>query len=327
MNDYITAVENDNNKNLWIGYSGGIQIFNGMYYQSLRDQQLLKDPRITDLQRWNDDMWVATGNAGIHRYRDGTWTWFQPDARGGSPFFTVTSMAIDTSGENSSMVIATHDEGLWILRSPDDPVQFERLNAGDPVFDPLRQVRRDPGGGVFLFNGSVVMHYSTGSGFTRVLSTSDLAFAPIRINDVSAAPDGTLYLATDDGIYIWRDGGILRRISSFDGIGPSNIVKFIWVDKENRAWYTSQGYAGFYHENPVITTLIPIEQVTETTVPVLVTEQPGVPVPTSVATPAPTPVPGVIEGIFDPLIQAIRALAEKFGVTLPGITVNDTIGR
>jgi ligand-binding sensor domain-containing protein len=327
MNDYITAVEKDNKKNLWIGYSGGIQIFNGIYYQSIRDQQLLKDPRITDLQRWNDDMWVATGNAGIHRYRNGSWMWFQPDTRGGSPFFTVTSMAIDTSGENSSLVIATHDEGLWLVRSTDDPVQFEPLNAGDSVFDPLRQVRQDPGGGVYLFNGSEVVHYSVESGFANVLSNSDLAFAPIRINDVSSARDGTLYLATDDGIYIWRDGGILRRISSFDGIGPTNIVKFIWVDNESRAWYTSQGYVGFYHENPVNSSLIPVEQVTEETIPLPVTAQAGVPVTSSVTTPAPTPAPGIIAGIFDPLIQAIRALAEKFGVQLPGIAIPSDIGR
>jgi ligand-binding sensor domain-containing protein len=327
MNDYITAVENDNKGNLWIGYSGGIQIFSGVYYQSIRDQQLLKDPRITDLQRWNDDIWVATGNAGIHRYRDGAWKWFQPDTRGGSPFFTVTSMAIDTTGENSSLVIATHDEGLWLVRSPDDPVRFETLNAGDSVFDPLRQVRRDPGGGVYLFNGSEVVHYSAVSGFTSVLSNSDLAFAPIRINDVSSARDGTLYLATDDGIYIWRDGGVIRRISSFDGIGPTNIVKFIWVDNENRAWYASQGYVGFYYENPVNSTLIPIEQVTEATIPVPVTAQPGVSVTTPVITPEPTHAPGLIVSIFDPLIQAIRALAGKFGVILPGIVLPDTLGR
>ncbi|MEI6457142.1 MAG: two-component regulator propeller domain-containing protein, partial [bacterium] len=78
MDDYVTAVEYDHSGNLWIGYSGGLQINNGIYYQSIRDQQLLKETRIHDLQRWDDDMWIATGHAGIHRYRDGTWTWFQP---------------------------------------------------------------------------------------------------------------------------------------------------------------------------------------------------------------------------------------------------------
>ena len=42
MDEFITAVEYDHNGNLWIGYPSGIQIYNGVYYQSLRDQQLLQ---------------------------------------------------------------------------------------------------------------------------------------------------------------------------------------------------------------------------------------------------------------------------------------------
>ena len=78
MDDYITAVERDSDGNLWIGYSGGLQIYDGHSYRSIRDQQLLKETRIKDLQRWNNDMWIATGHAGIHRYRNGAWTWYQP---------------------------------------------------------------------------------------------------------------------------------------------------------------------------------------------------------------------------------------------------------
>jgi hypothetical protein len=264
-------------------------------------------------------MWVATGNAGIHRYRNDTWTWFQPDTKTGSPFFTVTSMALDTMG-NTSLVIATHDEGLWLVRSSGDPVLFERLDAGETVTEPLRQVRTDPYGGVYLFNGSVVMHYSAGSGFTPVLSNSDLAYTPIRINDVSGAPDGTLYIATDDGIYIWRDGRILRRISSFEGIGPTNIVKFIFVDKESRVWYSSQGYVGFLHENNGENRIIPVEFVTPVTEPIPQTtnNSSGSPPQTSV-TPQPSETPpvsfqGIFSAIIDPVLRAITTITSRFGL-------------
>lgn len=316
MNDYITAVEYGPGGNLWIGYSGGVQIYNGISYQSIRDQQLLKDPRITDLQRWNDDMWVATGNAGIHRYRNGSWTWFQPDAKGGSPFFTVTGMALDTSVANSSLVIATHDEGIWLLRSPDDPVRFERIDAGESATDPLRHVRSDPGGGVYLFNGSTVMHYAVGSGITHILSNSDLAYAPIQINDVSGAPDGTLCLATDNGIYLWHDGGVLRRISGFDGIGPTNIIKYIFADKENRIWYASQGYVGYVQENPGNLTLIPVERPTTAASPVPVTTSPRETTTLPVVTPVPTSAPGILAGIMDPIVQAVNAILSKFGLNV-----------
>jgi hypothetical protein len=51
MDDFVTAVEYDNNGNLWIGFKSGIQIYDGVSYIPINDQQLLKDPRIIDLQR------------------------------------------------------------------------------------------------------------------------------------------------------------------------------------------------------------------------------------------------------------------------------------
>ncbi|MEN6395154.1 MAG: two-component regulator propeller domain-containing protein, partial [Methanoregula sp.] len=68
LDDYVTALEYDSSGNLWIGYTGGIQVYNGHDYQVIRDQELLKSLWIRDLQRWNDDMWVATGNTALHRY-------------------------------------------------------------------------------------------------------------------------------------------------------------------------------------------------------------------------------------------------------------------
>ena len=316
MDDFISAVELDNKGNLWIGYSGGLQIFNGHTYQSIRDQQLLKDPRVHELQRWDDDMWVATGNAGIHRYRNSTWTWFQPMTRTGPGFYEIDSMVLDTAGD--ALIIATDDEGQWIVRSPGDPVLFERLNSGEDTLHPLRHVRRDPLGGAYFFNQSTVIHYSTITGFVPTLTTGDLASSPVTINDIAAGADGRIYLATDDGLYIWDDGSVLRHISGLEGIGPSHIVKTIFVDAENRAWFSTQGYVGFYRETPGTHSFIPVERViavitnpvTEETVTPVVTTTPA-------PTPEPTPVPGFLAGIFDPITQAIRALTEKLGIKLP----------
>ncbi|HPS23815.1 MAG TPA: hypothetical protein PLM60_10480, partial [Methanoregulaceae archaeon] len=42
MDDFVTAVEYDAGSNLWIGYSSGLQLFNGHDYYVIRDQELLK---------------------------------------------------------------------------------------------------------------------------------------------------------------------------------------------------------------------------------------------------------------------------------------------
>ncbi len=319
MDDFITAVEYDYQGRLWIGYSGGIQIYNGVYYQVIQDQQLLKDPQIRDLQRWNDEMWIATGTAGIHRYRDGEWTWFQPMTKGGPGFYEVDSMVIDT--ESNSLVIATEKEGLWIVRSQEDPVHFEMLAGKDSAAGQMQHVTRDPLGGVYFFNPEKIIHFDTESGFKDILTTADLTQEQITINDVAAGSDGNLNIATDDGIYIWREGGIYRHLSRFEGIGTSDIVKTINVDAQNRVWFATTGYVGYYIDNTNPEQKLQIEIVTPkgTLIPIIMvtTVKPS---PTAVTTVSSSPDSFSITGIFtqitDPIARAIGVVAQKFGVKI-----------
>jgi ligand-binding sensor domain-containing protein len=317
MDDYITAIEFDNQGRLWIGYSGGIQIYNGNYYESIRDQQLLKETRITDLQRWDNDMWIATGHAGIHRFRDGNWTWFQPMTNGGPGFYEIHSMALDPAGGH--LLLATDHEGLWIVRSPDDPVRFELISGRDAAYGLMQQVRRDPLGGVYFFNNSMVVHYDNVTGFAPRLTNGDLSANEISINDLDAAPDGRIYLATDDGIYIWGDGTIIRHLTRYDGIGTAPAVRTVRLDGEGRAWFSTRGYVGYFREsretdagigidmatNPVVTT----PEITATATP-----EPGRPAvlpQTTAIQPSffpPDSFLHIFNPIVDPLARALRGL-------------------
>lgn len=316
MDEFITAIEYDPDGNLWIGYSGGIQIFNGISYQTLRDQQLFKDTQIKDIQRWHDDVWVATGHSGLHRFRAGNWTWFQPMSKTGPGFYEVREMVLDTS--SNSLLIATAGNGLWIVRSPDDPVVFEQIMPQYGSYSPMTHVKRDPNGGVYFFNDTSVLHYSPGSGFIPVLTAKDLTMATIEINDLSAGSDGTVYLATDDGIYFWKNGGIVRHISRFEGIGTSEIVRTVTIDARNRVWFSTNGYVGYYIEQAGPQQPLRIEIVTPQTESLPVSQ-------TGVATPARTsPVPAdaapeaPTEGlapILDPILDALSAILSKLGIT------------
>ena len=320
LDDFITAVEFDRDGNLWIGYPDGIQIYDGRYYRTIRDQQLLKDTRIKDLQRWNDDMWVATGHSGIHRYRGGTWTWFQPDSPGGPGFYEVSDMALDYAANAS--LIATDGEGLWIVRSQDDPIRFECIAARDSGYGLLERVKRDPAGGVYFFNDSMVVHYSPGVNFTPVLASQDLSISEPAINDLAAAQDGTVYLATDRGIYLWNDGEVVRHLDRFEGIGTSSVVRTVNIDAENRVWFSTQDNVGYYLERSGLSNPVPIETVTSS--------PPATPDEgnrTTEATPASStvapettragssaPEPGGIGSIIDPLVSAIKNFLSGFGL-------------
>ncbi len=317
MDDYITALELDRNGSLWIGYSGGLQIFDGRTYRSIRDQQLLKETRIKDLERWNNDMWIATGHAGIHQYRNGAWTWYQPMTRKGPGFYEVKSMALDSAG--NSLVIATEYEGLWILQLPNDKATFTEISPRYGTWGFLEKVRRDPRGGVYLSNSSMVVHYRTGQGFSPVLETRDLAAGDLSINDITAAPDGRLFIATDNGMFIWEDGTVVSHLNRFEGMGDSMIIRTVSIDAKNRVWFSAPGYVGYYADQAA--SVIPVELVTS------VSTTTGTPVQTPAPQPTAVPAQPVItqdqpffaddsflqflNPVIDPVVKALRAIGSR----------------
>lgn len=245
MDDFVTGVEYDNRGNLWVGYPGGLQIYDGTTYLTIRDQQILKDPRILSIQRWGDTMWLSTGTSGIHRYLNGTWTWYQPMSENGPGFYEADSMALDPQAD--VLVVSTRDGGIWTVASPLDPVRFEQVEAaGSPPA--VWHVRQDPLGGVYVFDTGTVRKYTPAGGFTGILAATDLSVKPTVINDCVAAPDGSLYIGTDDGIYIVRDGSIVRHLGRFEGIGSSNVVRKLFADAQNRVWFATQDNIGYYRE-------------------------------------------------------------------------------
>lgn len=322
IDDYVSAIEYDNEGNLWIGYSKGLQIYNGKYYRTIADQQLLKSTLILDIQRWNNDMWIATGNSGVHRYRDGTWTWFQPFSPGGPGFHEVDSMALDHA--SNMTMIATEVEGLWLIRSQDDPVQFESIASRDSTFGRLQHVKRDYSGGVYFFNDSTVVHYTPSDNFTVVLTNRDLAIDQPAINDITSGPDGKLFLATDKGIYIWQAGGVYKFLDRFSGIGTSSVVKTVDRDSSNRVWFSTPDDVGYYLDRSELPATIAIQQVTPTSSPTLNTSNISqyrinqtLPTTTSVTIlPSVTPVPTqkVPVGLIDQIIQSLRSFFSGIGM-------------
>jgi len=317
LNDYITAIEYDHHGNLWIGYSGGIQIYNRQYYQTIRDQQLLKDPRITALQRWNDDMWVITGNSGIHRYHDGTWTWYQPESDQGPAFYEANSMALDYAAD--ALLIATEHEGLWSVPNQNDPVRFECIAPHDSTYGLLTKVKRDPLGGVLFFNKTAVAHYSRDSAFTIFLTSDMLSGSNPEINDVAVGSDGRIYLGTDGGIYIWKSGKVIDYIDRFGGIGTSATINWVDVDAENRLWFSTNDDVGVMTDQITPDSRLAIDTIAPTSPPVTPTANRTYPGRIPTLNEDTSPQPSASDGsqansILDPVIQTIQSILAGFGI-------------
>jgi len=263
LSETVLAVEYDSTGTLWIGYPGGLQWYNGTRFSTLADQQVLKNLKINDLQRWDDEMWVATGNAGVHRVVDGRWTWFKPYGEGGLGCYAVSSLAVDA--EDDALYAASNDGGIWMLRRSERSASFEQiLEDGRPAAD-LTQVRRDPSGGIYIFSPERLVHYSARYGFTPVCMVSQLEEGAGRIADVAAAPNGDLWVAAGNGLYRFTPNGILH-LSKDDGIWGS-MVHSVFVDYKGRCWFSTPGYVGYFSDNGADSSLIQIEPAPKTSTP------------------------------------------------------------
>jgi len=242
LDGMVTAVALDRGGHLWLGYPGGLQIGDGKGYQTIQDQQFLKNRNINCMVRWGDEMWVATGRAGRHRYHEGAWTWYQPLGAEGLECYTIESMAVDAASD--ALVIASERDGVQVVRNRSGEIRFERVTAGGEPVRGIAGVRADPFGGVYLFNRTAVLHYAPHDGVTPVLDTGDLSIFPVTINDIASTPEGTLLIASDSGIYGWNQSGVALHITSRDGL-RSNFVKRLFVDAYGRCWFTVPGNVGY----------------------------------------------------------------------------------
>jgi ligand-binding sensor domain-containing protein len=301
LDNFVTALAYDRSGNLWIGYAGGIQIYDGSSYQTIDDQEILKNLQIRALQRWNDDMWIATGNAGLSRYSNGTWTWYAPFSSMGPGFYQADSMALDSS--DGILLVGTNAEGLWAVTPSNGTTSFVKIADKNDPYGLYGHISRDPLGGAYFFNATGVVHYDAINGFTQILSDNELDGGPWAINDAAGGSDGSLYVATDNGIYVWQNGAIRQHLGAFEGFGTSShSVKRVFVDAGGRLWFSTMDIIGCYTGDVSSAPSIAVEMMTPTPLPI---PTPVVPVnttqtlaPASTATPQNPSVIDTIVGFF-----------------------------
>lgn len=312
LDSMVTAVALDAEGHLWIGYPNGLQIGDGTGYRSIRDQQFLKNLNIGCIARWGDEMWVAAGRAGLHRYHDGAWTWYKPLGPEGLGCYTVVSMAVDAASD--ALVIGSEHDGVRVLRNRTGEVRFEQVthDDGEPVRG-ISGVRVNPFGGVYLFNRTAVLHYAPDEGVTAVLDAGDLSPFPVAINDIAATPDGTLLIASDNGIYGWNSSGVALHITSGDGI-RANVVKKLFIDADGRCWFVVPGNVGYI---PPMTGHATLDL---TAAPVLIPCEPEATDNVSGETPAPDIPSGEPAGIPEMLAGAWASFAEWVGAVSARLT-------
>ncbi|MBN1195605.1 MAG: hypothetical protein JXA08_09735 [Methanomicrobiaceae archaeon] len=298
MSDFVTAVECDSDGNLWIGYPCGLQVYDDGSYTTIRDQQLLKNLAINDLQARGDEMWVATGNAGIHRYSGGTWTWFKPHAPGSPGCYTVKDMAVDY--DTGRLYAASENDGIWVLDESEGSTEFYELFDHGQRITGIHGIGSDVCGGVFFYNRTHLFLYREGSDVEILVSIAEAPLGSNEINDADQTSRGMYVIATDGGISGWQDGSFILHLDRTDGIG-TNLVKFIAVDSADRIWFANPFYHVGYYREDRSAPLIPIKPADTPEVAANLSEEPGSTVETD-DLPVIERIIEIIRGILGPMI-------------------------
>lgn len=311
LGDFVTAVEYDSEKRLWIGYSNGLQILEDSSYTTIDDQQLLKNLAINDLQSRGTEMWVATGHAGLHRYCDGGWTWFRPHGAEGLGAYEIHSMAVDYA--TGVLYCAAEDGSLWTVAGEAGGAAVGRFD-GDSL--PGRTALEScPFGGVAEFNDTAVHLIAPDGRVRQVVNAGDLFGDALQINDISFTDEGTLVVATTRGLFFWENDTATRRLGPKEGIGDQ-VIERVYVDNAGRIWFFNRLYAGIFLPGEGDDLLV-------------VAAPPSSPAPSPTAGDTPTaepsmvlleeetvepPAPSLADTMLEMVGDAIDALFELFGV-------------
>jgi len=242
LSDTVLSVEFESDGSLWVGTSLGLQRFTDPGFETIGAQAELKNPSVIALQRWNDEMWVATPNGGVHRIEGDSWQWYKPFSQGGPGCYIINDMVLDP--EFSVLYCISDGDGVWAI-GPNRTAGFYQVTDDGLPLKGYFEAETDPLGGIYLFNRDSLIHYRYSDGAEVVLSAGDLALNVGWIYDVSAAPDGSLWIATDQGIFWWADGVVKDHIYRAHGIW-SNVIKNVYQDSTGRCWFSTPSAIGYY---------------------------------------------------------------------------------
>jgi ligand-binding sensor domain-containing protein len=231
----------------------GLQRFDGSEFETVGTQAELKNPSVIALQRWDDAIWAATPNGGVHRIEGDAWQWYKP-FYDGPGCYALDGMVLDP--ESSVLSCVSDVEGVWAIRA-DQTAGFCMVTDNGLPLRGFVGAKTDPLGGIYLFNRESVMHYREADGLESVFSAGDLALHVGWICDVSPAPDGSLWIATDYGIFCWADGAVKDHISRTNGIW-SNVIKNVYLDATGRCWFSTPSAIGYYRPENRTLACIPI---------------------------------------------------------------------
>jgi len=224
-----TALYQDASGTLWVGTRNGLARYDGTTITAFTEDEGLPDDHIHALAEGSDGtLWIGTPS-GVFSY-DGT---------------TFRPLAPDRFQEVPYRSLATRGDTLWIGgQGGVHRYDGTRLTSfTDTTAAPVGAVRSlvpRAGGGLWVGTRQGLFRYDD-TQFKRLSGTRSLT-----VLDVLDAPDGPLWMATQNGLYRRTEGRPPERFSEqLNGV----VVRGLLRDREENLWLATDG-EGLFRYNP-----------------------------------------------------------------------------
>ncbi len=232
----IEAVAVDTNGIKWLGTKSGLIRFDGRNWELLdhTNSDIPSDvsyARIKSIIVDADNRkWIGTWNGGLVMMAD-TGTRIFTHANSALPSNAVNCLAIDSSG---NIMTGTYG-GLGVLQAPEYETIDTSLNPRLPA-DPIWSIVVAPDGSQWINAAQCfitcgeggLVHHSEGT--VTVYDGNDLSVLSNKVNDMRYGDDGTLWLATNDGMGSWD--GAQWRTRGLSG----TYIYVVFEDSDGAIW-------------------------------------------------------------------------------------------
>jgi signal transduction histidine kinase/ligand-binding sensor domain-containing protein/CheY-like chemotaxis protein len=229
--DVILSLAEDRHGGLWIGTDGGglDRYYDGKFSSYTTTEGLSGDIVRAIYEDRQGIVWVGTAGAGLNRLKDDPFNDY--GYRDGLSNDLITSMLEDPDG---SIWIGT-SEG-WINHWKDGKITKFRA-PGATTKNNIAPLFRDEAGRLWagLTGKSFQIVVPTSRG--RAFGEGDSPFSRLpaeAVRSIVRAPTGELWVATDFGIQVVRNGVVVRKFTVADGL-PDNRVLTIAFESDGTA--------------------------------------------------------------------------------------------
>jgi ligand-binding sensor domain-containing protein len=249
--NYILSISTDTANNRWIGSrSGGLCMYDGTNWHLYdTDHSGIPSDKVSDIQFEGSIVWVAT-QKGLAKFDRTNWTVYNT-SNSGMPGDEVRGVAIDKQGNKW---VATWSGGLgkfdgtnWTTYNPSNSLMPTKMCISIYFDGTFIWVGTSLGGHV-KFDGSSMevltpensgilnksvfdtkkegqkLWFATAGGLASLEGASWTAFTPensglpsVYTRDIEIDKFGNKWIATDKGVAVYREGGVVGKVESAPG--------------------------------------------------------------------------------------------------------------